>query len=53
MRDQRIASLDERHHRIDEVIAQEASRPASDDLDLSRMKRERLHLKDRISSLRT
>lgn len=48
MKERRIASLDQRHARIDAEIADVSRRPSSDDLHIAQMKRERLSLKDQI-----
>lgn len=47
----RIESLHLEHDRLDEVIALEIQHPGSDDLYLSRLKREKLRLKDEIRNL--
>lgn len=43
--------IDERHARLDREILSQAKRPGSRDLDISRMKRERLSLKDQLAAL--
>lgn len=47
----RVESLQQEHDRLDEVIALEIQRPGSDDLYLSKLKREKLRLKDEIRIL--
>ncbi len=46
-----IATLQKEHDRLDGLIAQQLKYPGSDDLELARMKREKLHLKDEITRL--
>lgn len=46
-------TLTERHARLDRDIASQARKPGTDDLDISRMKRERLSLKDQLEALRS
>lgn len=45
-----VPTLSRRHHDIDRRIDVESRRPGHDDLDLSRMKRERLSLKDQLAA---
>jgi hypothetical protein len=47
----RIATLEERHARLDRTIETEAHRPGSDDIQLARLKRERLSLKDQLAGM--
>lgn len=47
-----IATLEQRHARLSDEIRREEIRPGSDDLVLSRMKRERLSLKDQLQQIR-
>ncbi|MBL8564692.1 MAG: DUF465 domain-containing protein [Hyphomicrobiaceae bacterium] len=46
-----IAELAEKHKLLERRIAEEASRPGSDDLEIRRMKQEKLKLKEQISRL--
>lgn len=47
-----VSTMTRRHLDIDRRIDAEARRPGHDDLDLARMKRERLSLKDQLASIR-
>lgn len=46
-----IDALQKEHDRLDAVIARELLSPGTDDLELVRMKREKLRLKDEIAQL--
>ena len=46
-----LQELSYRHRRIDNELKEELKRPASDSLKLTRMKREKLKLKEEITSL--
>lgn len=46
-----IDALQKEHDRLDGLIAQELKHPGSNDLELTHMKREKLHLKDEIVRL--
>jgi hypothetical protein len=48
----RIRSLETRHAQLEERIAQEGARPRPDDGVLSRLKREKLQLKEEMEKLR-
>ena len=48
----RIRELGSRHHSLDKAIQDELSRPASDDVRLKELKRQKLKLKEEIESLR-
>lgn len=48
---ERIDSLRAKHSRLETEIDQEASRPLPDDVQLARLKREKLRLKDQISKM--
>jgi hypothetical protein len=48
----RIRELGSRHHSLDKAIQDELSRPASDDVRLKELKRQKLKLKEQIESLR-
>jgi hypothetical protein len=49
----RIRSLEERHATLEARIAEEGGRPRPDDLELVRLKREKLRLKEEMEKLRT
>lgn len=51
MQDGRIATLEQRHSRLDRRIDSESNRAGSDDMELARMKRERLSLKDQLAGI--
>lgn len=46
----RTAALGERHARIDHAVSAELARPGSDSLEISRLKKERLAIKDQIAA---
>lgn len=46
-----IAELTEKHRHLERRIEEEVSRPGSDDLEIHRMKLEKLKLKDEIARL--
>ena len=48
----RLRSLTERHATIERRIAAEDGRPRPDDIELARLKREKLRLKDELEKLR-
>lgn len=48
----RLRELDARHRDLDQTIALEARLPASDDLKLVELKRQKLRLKEEIEALR-
>jgi hypothetical protein len=50
--DARIAELTLRHQSLEETIEAESSRPASDDIKIATLKKEKLRLKDEIERLR-
>ncbi|WP_367119612.1 YdcH family protein [Ponticaulis sp.] len=47
-----LQELSARHKKIDDALQEESKRPSSDSLKMSRMKREKLKLKEEIQSLR-
>ncbi len=47
----RVTSLQERHHTLDHLIKEEQSRPSPDDGMLHELKREKLKIKDQIAAL--
>lgn len=49
----RIRELDARHTRLDAKIDEVIKHPSADSLELARMKKEKLRLKEQIESLRT
>lgn len=46
-----LAELNEKHKLLERRIAEEAARPGSDDLDIRRMKQEKLRLKEQIARI--
>ena len=48
----RIAALEIEHHDLDDVIARLAEHPSQDNLQLRRLKKRKLFLKDSIARLR-
>ncbi len=48
-----LAELSEKHKLLERRIEEELSRPGSTDLEITRLKLEKLKLKDEISRLRT
>ena len=50
---ERLQSLEIEHHDLDDVIARLASDPSQDRLQLQRLKKRKLVLKDQIQKLRT
>ena len=48
----RIEELTKRHAKLDEKISEEQKRPASDDIRLQDLKRQKLRLKEEIGMLR-
>ncbi|MES2032963.1 MAG: DUF465 domain-containing protein [Pseudomonadota bacterium] len=51
--DARIRELGNRHQTLDRLIEDETNRPASDDVRLKELKRQKLRLKEEIENLRT
>ncbi len=49
----RIRSLEERHATLEARIAEEGGRPRPNDLALSKLKRDKLRLKEEMEKLRT
>jgi hypothetical protein len=47
-----LAELSVKHQRLEERIREELQHPASDDLTITELKREKLRLKDEIERLR-
>ena len=50
--DARIRELGNRHQTLDRLIEDETNRPASDDIRLKELKRQKLRLKEEIENLR-
>ncbi len=50
--DARIRELGNRHKSLDRMIQDETSRPASDDMRLTQLKRQKLKLKEEMEGLR-
>jgi hypothetical protein len=50
---QRINQLQEEHHDLDDVIGKLADDPAQDELQLKRLKKRKLQLKDLILTLQS
>lgn len=50
---QRLQSLSTRHAALEARIADEGARPRPDDVQLARLKREKLRLKEEMERLRT
>ena len=48
-----LQELSARHKRLDSALQEELKRPSGDNLAMTRMKREKLKLKEEINSLRT
>jgi hypothetical protein len=48
-----LQELSEKHRQLERRIEQEVSRPGSDDLEIRRLKQEKLKLKDEITRLET
>lgn len=48
-----LQELSARHKRLDAALQEELKRPSGDNLAMTRMKREKLKLKEEINSLRT
>lgn len=48
-----IATLERRHAQLGEHIDREARRPGADDIELTRLKRERLSLKDQLQQMQS
>ena len=46
-----LHELSERHRQLDRRIAEEMSRPGSDDLEIRRMKQQKLRIKEEIDRL--
>lgn len=46
-----LDQLSEKHRLLEQKIQEELARPGSDDIEISRMKREKLKLKDEMAKL--
>ncbi|MFC6197918.1 DUF465 domain-containing protein [Ponticaulis profundi] len=51
--DNHLQQLASRHRKLDEVLQEEMKRPSADTITLSKLKREKLKLKEEIQSLRS
>lgn len=49
---ERLESLNRRHHEVDTQLVEEENRPAGDEMTIARLKKEKLRLKDEIANLR-
>lgn len=47
----RIEALRAKHHALEEQIEQENSRPRPDDAEITRLKKQKLQIKDEIANL--
>ncbi|WGM38024.1 DUF465 domain-containing protein [Caulobacter sp. NIBR1757] len=48
----RLRELDSRHRKLDRTIEQELTHPASDDIRIAELKRQKLRLKEEIEGLK-
>ena len=48
----RLRELDSRHRKLDRTIEREMTHPASDDIRIAELKRQKLRLKEEIEGLR-
>ena len=48
-----LSELSEKHKLLERRIAESMARPSTDELEIRRLKREKLKLKDRISELKS
>jgi uncharacterized protein len=48
-----VQSLDQKHHFLDQLIAEEEQRPHPDTLKLSELKKEKLRIKDELHRYRS
>jgi hypothetical protein len=48
-----LAELSEKHRLLEQKIQEEMSRPGSDDLQISQMKKEKLRIKDEMLKLQS
>ena len=51
--DSHLTELSERHRMLDRRIVEELARPGSDDLEIRRLKQEKLKLKEEIERLKS
>lgn len=49
----RLRELDSRHRKLDRTIEEELTHPASDDIRIAELKRQKLRLKEEIEGLRS
>jgi hypothetical protein len=48
-----LAELSEKHRSLERQIEEELSRPGADDLEISKLKKEKLKIKDEIAKLQS
>jgi hypothetical protein len=48
-----LAELSEKHRSLERQIEEELSRPGADDLEISKLKKEKLRIKDEMTKLKT
>lgn len=48
-----LSELNEKHKLLERKIAESLARPSADELEIGRLKREKLKLKDRINELKS
>jgi len=48
-----LAELAEKHKLLDRRIAEQMAKPSTDELEIRRLKREKLKIKDKISQIKT
>ena len=48
-----LAELNEKHKLLERRIAESLAKPSTDELEIRRLKREKLKLKDRITELKS
>jgi hypothetical protein len=46
-----ISALEAKHHTLDERIAEESQRPLPDTVELARLKKEKLRIKEELSGI--
>lgn len=50
--DAHVAELNEKHRALDKQIENEMARPSADSLEISKLKREKLRIKDELERLK-
>ena len=48
---QRIASLQQEHHQLEQILAEETARPMPNSLTIASLKRRKLAIKDELAAL--